>query len=255
MTCAEIIKALQGMSSEKYKENVVKLGIPKENSIGVSTGDVRKLAKEAGKSNDLAMELWNTGYHEAKLLAVLVFDKKTFGLQESAKLMDQVYSWDLCDHLCKNLLLKQKGYEACIEDWCGSEKTYEKRAAFTLIASAAIHEKTLEEQTLDHYLQLIRLYSDDSREHVKKAVSWALREIGKRDYKNQEKAVLLAYDLKESKSKAQIWIAKDALKELEKLVTVEGRGRLIASDSKMGKEQCMVRPADTDLEGREDGRL
>lgn len=237
MNCEELIKALQGMSSEKYKENVVKLGIPRENSIGVSTGDVRKLAKEAGKSNDLAMELWNTGYHEAKLLAVLVFDKKTFGLQEAAGLMNQVYSWDLCDHLCKNLLLKLKEYEECIEAWCGSEKTYEKRAAFTLIASAAMHEKTLEEETAEHYLQLIKIHSDDEREHVKKAISWALREIGKRDYENQEKAVLLAHELKENGSRAQVWIAKDALKELEKLVSVKGRGRLISADSKMGKEQ------------------
>lgn len=236
MSCQEIIKELQEMASQKYKANVVKMGIPEESSIGVSTGDVRKLAKTIGKSNELASELWNTGYHEAKLLAVLVFDKKKIPLEEAAKLMDDVISWDLCDHLCKNLLIKIKGYEELIPQWVMEEKTYKKRAAFTLIASAVIHEKTIEDATLDDYLRLISENSSDEREHVKKAVSWALREIGKRDFNYNEKAVLLAHELKDNGNKTQIWIGKDALKELENLVKVEGRGRLISSKSKMGQE-------------------
>jgi len=233
MNCNEIIDELKKMSSEKYKANVVKLGIPEENSIGVSTGDIRKFAKLLSKSNDLAFELWETGYHEAKLLAVLVFDKKTILLKEAANLMKDVQSWDLCDHLCKNLLLKLAGYQNLIFDWSQSEGTYYKRAAFTLIASAAIHEKKLSEEIIADYLRLIQENSCDEREHVKKAVSWALREIGKRDFDCQEKAVLVAYELKQSTNKYQSWIGKDALKEIENLVKVEGRGRLISADSKM----------------------
>ena len=234
MTSNEILSGLKALSSEKYKANVVKLGIPEACSIGVSTGDVRKLAKTVGKDNALAHDLWNTGYHEARLLAVLIVDKKQFSLQEAEAFMHDVISWDLCDHLCKNLLIKLKGYEDLIEKWCDAEATYMKRAAFTLMASAAIHEKNLQKEALDHYLSLIRTYSDDEREHVKKSVSWALREIGKRDFDYQEKAVLLAHDLMENGNKAQKWIGKDALKELEKLVKAEGRSRLISSDSRMG---------------------
>ena len=236
MTSNEILSELKALSSEKYKANVVKLGIPETCSIGVSTEDVRKLAKKAGRDNSLAHELWNTGYHEARLLAVLVMDKKKLTLQEAETLMYDVISWDLCDHLCKNLLIKMKGYEELIEKWCDSEATYTKRAAFTLMASAAIHEKSLENHILDHYLALIRMNSDDEREHVKKSVSWALREIGKRDFDYQEKSVLLAYELLENGSKSQKWIGKDALKELENLVKTEGRSRLISADSQMGKE-------------------
>lgn len=214
MTSNEILSGLKALSSEKYKANVVKLGIPEACSIGVSTGDVRKLAKTVGKDNALAHDLWNTGYHEARLLAVLIVDKKQFSLQEAEAFMHDVISWDLCDHLCKNLLIKLKGYEDLIEKWCDAEATYMKRAAFTLMASAAIHEKNLQKEALDHYLSLIRTYSDDEREHVKKSVSWALREIGKRDFDYQEKAVLLAHDLMENGNKAQKWIGKDALKEL-----------------------------------------
>jgi 3-methyladenine DNA glycosylase AlkD len=236
MTCNEIILKLKSMSSEKYKANVVKMGIPEESSIGVSTGDIRKLAKGLKKSNEFAHVLWRTGYHEAKLLAVLVFDKNYLSLHEVELLMNDVCSWDLCDHLCKDLIIKLKGYQELIKIWCNSKDTYTKRAAFALMASAVIHEKSLSEEIIDNYLKLISEYSNDEREHVKKAVSWALREIGKRDYNYQEKAILLAYELKENGSKSQIWIAKDVLKELENLVKAEGRGRLISSNSKMGKE-------------------
>ncbi len=199
MTCAEVISELKSLSSQKYKANVLKMGIPEASSIGVSTGDIRKLAKGIEKSNEFAYKLWRTGYHEAKLLAVLVLDKRYISLHDVEQLMNDVCSCDLCDHLCKNLIIKLKGYEELIESWCNSKETYTKRAAFALLASAVIHEKSMSEDIIDNYLKLISQHSNDEREHVKKAVSWALKEI-------------------------------------EKLVKVEGRGRLISSDSKMGKE-------------------
>lgn len=237
MGCEELLQELMQLGNEKYKANVVKLGIPAEHSIGVSTGDVRKLAKSVKKSKELANALWASGYHEARLLAVLLFDKKTSTLDDMEALMKDVISWDLCDHLCKNLIIQIKGYETLIEPWCSDEQTYVKRAGFTLIASAMIHEKVLSEDRIDAYLQLIREYSDDDRDHVKKAASWALREIGKYDFNEQDKAILLAHELVNGGNKAQIWIGKDALKELETLVKVEGRGRLISSSSAMGKEK------------------
>ncbi|MFQ9923312.1 MAG: DNA alkylation repair protein [Beduini sp.] len=237
MNGQEIILELQSMADEKYKANVVKMGIPKENGLGVSTGDIRKLAKKITKSNDTAEELWQTGYHEAKLLAVLLFDQKTTSLEEVEMLMKDVVSWDLCDHLCKNLIIKLPHYQSLIDRWVEAEETYQKRAAFTLIASSAIHEKQIEEDTLDRYLDYIKSYSQDDREHVKKAVSWALREIGKRDFDYNEKAILLAHELNAKGDLTQKWIAKDALKELENLVKVEGRKRLISSQSQMGKNK------------------
>lgn len=234
MTSQEIIAELQSMASEKHKANVVKMGIPEESSIGVSTTLIRSYAKKLGKSNQLAYELWSSGYHEGRLLAVLLFEKKNFTLDEAEALMSDVVSWDLCDHLCKNLIIKLKGYETLISLWITSEETYKKRAAFTLIASAVIHDKKISDAALDEYLCCIRDNSDDQREHVKKAVSWALREIGKKDFNFNEKALLLAHELLETGSKAQIWIAKSAIKELETLVKTEGRSRLISSSSKMG---------------------
>lgn len=151
--------------------------------------------------------------------------------------MEEVYSWDLCDHLCKNLLINITGYQELIFEWCKLEGTYYKRAAFTLIAATAMHEDELPEQVIAQYLQLIQENSYDETEYVKKAVSWALREIGKRDFECQEKAVLIANELKQSSNKVQSWIGKDALKEIENLVRVDGRTRLISVNSKMGKEK------------------
>lgn len=237
MACQEIIGQLQAMANEKYKANIIKLGIPEENSIGVSTTEVRALAKKIEKSQELAYALWQTGYHEARLLAVLLFDKKKMTLKEVDILMSEVISWDLCDHLCKNLIVKMKDYDRLISLWLTSNHTYKKRGAFTLMASAVIHDKNIAEETIDSYLSLIQEHSQDEQDHVKKSVSWALREIGKRDFDCNEKALLLAHNLRENGNNAQIWIGKDAVKELENLVKVPGRKRLISADSKMGREQ------------------
>lgn len=236
-TVEQILEELRASASEKYKENVVRMGIPKEQSIGVSTADVRSLAKKIGKSDELAFELWRSGYHEARLLAVLLFDKKSITAEEIQKLMSEVVSWDLCDHLCKNLIIKRRDYNEFISKWIDSPKTYEKRAAFTLMASVVVHDRKLSDDMLADYLNLIREYSQDEHEHIRKAVSWALREIGKKDFDYNEKALIVAYELRENGNKAQVWIAREAIKELEKLVKVEGRGRLISNDSKMGRTE------------------
>ena len=132
--------------------------------------------------------------------------------------------------------IKLKDYDLFIEKWIESTHTYKKRAAFTLIASSVIHNKSISDSALDDYLHLVQEYSDCEHEHIKKAVSWALREIGKKNFTYNEKAILLAHDMKENGNKTQVWIAKDALKELETLVKVDGRDRLISTNTQMGKE-------------------
>jgi Predicted DNA alkylation repair enzyme len=236
MNSQEILATLRQVASEEYKSNVMKMGIPSECSIGVSTPAIRSLAKKLGKSNELAYELWHSRYHEAKLLAVLLFNKKQLTLEAVEPLMSDVFSWDLCDHLCKNLLIKMNDYDQLIPQWIVSNHIYKRRAAFTLMASYAIHSKVICGDKVDHYLYLISEYSQDTNDIIKKAASWALREIGKIDYACNEKALLTAYELKEKGNKSQVWIAKDALKELETLVEVEGRRRLITVNSQMGKQ-------------------
>ena len=215
MNSTEIIEYLKSEASEKYKTNIVRMGIPTEYCIGVSTATLRNLAKGLEKSNKLAFELWDTHYHEAKLLSVLLFIPETLTINDIDNLMAEVNSWDLCDHLCKNLIIKLSNYEEYIFYWINANHIYKKRAAFTLIASAAIHDKKISQDTLDLYLKLIYEHSNSEHEHIKKAISWALREIGKIDFAFNEKTLLLAHELLENGNKIQVWIAKDVIKELE----------------------------------------
>lgn len=237
MKFEEIIARLHELSSEKYKENVVKMGIPESQCLGVSSSDLRKLARLIKKSNSLADELWNSGYHDAKLLAVLLYDYRTITYQKIDSLMHVVESWDLCDFLCKNLIVKVKGYECLIFHWIQSDKTYIKRAGFVLMGSHIIRNLNISENTIYEYLEYIVEYSKDNREHVKKAIAYALKEIGKKDFYYNEKAILISYDLIQSFNKDQQWIGKNALKELENLVQAKGRTRLISRNSQMGKDQ------------------
>lgn len=234
MTTNEIIESLKNMASSKYKENVVRMGIPAENCIGVSTVDIRKMVSKIGRSNEQAWELWHTGYHEAKILAVLLIEKKNTSLDDIRLMMKDVHSWDLCNHICKNLIIKLPEYKELIWEWKDNPGIYYRRAAFTLIASMSVHEKDMNENEITEYFQLIRDYADDNSDQVKKAISWALRELGKINSNYVERAIEVAYELKESPSKNCQWIGKDALKELETLVKAKGRSRLIASSSQMG---------------------
>lgn len=239
MNCSEVIAELRAQASVKNKENMVRMGIPEQYSIGVSTAVVRNLAKKMEKSNELALGLWVTGYHEARLLAVLLIDPNKMTKDAVNQLIGDVISWDLCDHLCENLLMKMDCRYALIEEWIASPQTYRKRGAFTLIASSAMHDKQLTNDMLEGYLSLISQHSDDDREHVRKAASWALREIGKRDFDFNVKALFLAHEFVESDSKAQRWIGKDALNELEAMVKTEGRGSLNSSDSEMERQRAL----------------
>ena len=136
----------------------------------------------------------------------------------------------------KGTLLKTY-YEDFIFNWIAADHIYKKRASFVLIAASTIHDKSMTKETLDIYLKLVYENSCYEHDHIKKAVSWALREIGKTDFEYAEKVLLTAYDLLASGNKVQIWIAKDVIKELETVVKVKERKRLITSNSKMGRER------------------
>lgn len=229
----EVRKILEQNRSDTYKKNVVKLGIPEEHALGVKTGCLRKLAKKIKVNHVLACELWESGIHEEKLLATLLFDKEKITKSDLNKLMETVISWDLCDHLCKNLITKTEYSYELIDEWCDHYGTYFKRGAFVLMTAEILEKKSsITEQRISFFLAKVKEHAWDNRVHVKKAISWTLREIGKINYINQEKAILLAYELMDSDNK---WVGKDALKELETLVKVDKRGRLLSSKSKMGK--------------------
>jgi 3-methyladenine DNA glycosylase AlkD len=152
--------------------------------------------------------------------------------------LGDVASWDLCDHLCTNLLIDLPFAARRIPAWAKDEREFVRRAAFALMNSLSIHRAEVAKEMVGQNLKLIREYAHDPRNYVKKAVSWALREIGKRDkdYGMLDAAIALASELSRSKNGAERWVGRDALKELETLVAVPGRKRLVSSGTKRGRE-------------------
>lgn len=233
---AEIIAYFQTIGSESHKKSLARLGVQTDTAIGIPVPTIRKLGKKIGRNQKLALDLWQAGLHETKLLAVLVAEPEEMSPLIVEKWLLDVVSWDLCDHLCNNLIIY---IPACVEKiyvWAQDPREFFRRAAFSTIAMIMIHHKNIPDEQIDDYLLLIRDYANDSRNYVKKAVSWALREIGKRSFYAQEKAIILAAELSGSTSSAERWVGKDALKELETLVEVPERRRLIPSHTTMGKK-------------------
>lgn len=233
MNCEEVLRHLRAAASEKHRAAAVKLGIPEESSLGIPTAELRRIARAAGKSNALAFELWDTGYHEARLLSALVCEPEGLTRAEVERMMGEVASWDLCDHLCKELVIKRGDWEGFMRAWAEEDGVYKKRAAFTLIAAAAVHRAPLPMEKVEGYLALIRAHARDGRPHVKKAASWAIRELGKSGPAEREAALAAAREMLSGGDRALAWAARDAIRELESCVCVEGVRRLATAGGKM----------------------
>jgi len=230
-----ILDVLKANASQKHKANVVRMGIPEQNSLGVPMPLIRSLAKSLGRSNSLAWELWAVQIHEARRLAALVFEPGTLNREQLNSLLGDVASWDLCDHLCGSVFAADPDYPQLIEEWARAEQTYVKRAAFALIATQATHQRSIGQQLIGHWFGLVEKCGCDDRAHVKKAVSWALRELGHIDIPARDQALAVAESLVETGSNAGRWIGRDAAKELADLVFVPGRRRLVSSHSKAAR--------------------
>ena len=209
----QIIREFERLSDVDFAENMKKFGIRYVKSYGLRLPQIRKVAKQCGKNHDLALKLWNHGYHETYLMATLVEESEKVS---SKQLNDWVntffYSWDLVDQACINLLRFIPEARENIFIWCDSDEEFVKRTAFSLIAVLAVHEK---ESDFEIYFDIIEEASKDNRNFVKKSVNWAIRQIGKIDLENNRKALDLAYEILEIDNKASKWVARGAIRELE----------------------------------------
>ena len=189
-----------------------KFGIRYVKSYGLRLPQIRKVAKQCGKNHDLALKLWNHGYHETYLMATLVEESEKVSSKQLNDWVNTFYSWDLVDQACINLLRFIPEARENIFIWCDSDEEFVKRTAFSLIAVLAVHEK---ESDFEIYFDVIKEASKDNRNFVKKSVNWAIRQIGKIDLENNRKALDLAYEILEIDNKASKWVARGAIRELE----------------------------------------
>jgi len=212
---SEVMRRLKDMSDPKAVEGMARYGINAKNTLGVSIPNLRKLAKEAGKDHGLAAELWASGIHEARILAGMVDDPSDVTEEQMEHWVSEFDSWDVCDQVCMNLFwLTPFAYDKCFE-WSARPEEFVKRAAFALMARLAWSDKSASDERIASFLPVIEAQVGDDRNFVKKAVNWALRQIGKRNLELNRRAVEAARRILESDSKTARWVASNALKELE----------------------------------------
>ncbi|WP_405275778.1 DNA alkylation repair protein [Methanobrevibacter sp.] len=208
----QIIHEFEDLSDVDYAKNMKKFGISYVKSYGLRLPQIRKTAKQCGKNHDLALRLWNHGYHETYLLATLVEEPDKVDSIQLNEWVNTFYSWDLVDQACINLLRFIPEAIDKIFIWAESDKEFVKRTAFSLIAVLAVHNKNYD---FDQYFEIIKQGSKDNRNFVKKSVNWALRQIGKTNIENNKKALDLAYEILELDDKSSKWVARGAIRELE----------------------------------------
>lgn len=205
---------LRKRGSKRGREGMARFALPSENALGVSVPDVRALAKRIGRDHPLALALWKTNMHEARMLTAFVADPARLTPAQMDRWCRDFDSWGICDALCFHLFDKTPHAWSKVERWSDDRREFVRRAAFALLASLALHDKNAPDAPFLECLLLIERAATDDRNFVKKGVSWALRGIGHRNRALNTAALDLARRLSTSENSAARWIGKDALRDI-----------------------------------------
>jgi 3-methyladenine DNA glycosylase AlkD len=193
---------------------MARYGISTDNTLGVSMPALRALAKEIGRDHELALSLWSSGIHEARILAGLIDDPRLVTETQMEQWVADFDSWDVCDQVCSNLFdATPFAYEKAVT-WACRKEEFVKRAGFVLMAALSVHDKKAGDDVFEPFFALIVRESTDGRNFVKKAVNWAVRQIGKRNALLNARAIAVAEEVQMVDAPSARWIAADALREL-----------------------------------------
>ncbi len=214
MDAEEILKRLKAVSNPSAVAGMAKFGINPKNTYGVSIPVLRKMATEIGRNHALANDLWRSGVHEARILASMIEIPQKVTPAQMDRWANDFDSWDVCDQCCSNLFDKTEAAHQKASEWSGKEREFVKRAGFALMAALAVHDKKASDAQFLRFVADIKRGSVDDRNFVKKAVNWALRQIGKRNLRLNRAAVTAAREIRKLDSQGARWIAADALREL-----------------------------------------
>jgi len=208
-----ILERLQALSNPDNVAGMARFGINPEKTLGISVVPLRQIAKEIGRDQTLALALWDSGIHEARLLAGFIAEPRQMSEALLESWVQEFDSWDICDQTCGLFARTPFAYPKAME-WSARPESFVKRAGFVLMATLAVHDKHAPDECLSQFLPVIAREAGDERNFVKKAVNWALRQIGKRSPALNGQAIETARQIQEMDSKAARWIAADALREL-----------------------------------------
>lgn len=214
MTAEEVLKELGKHFSQKNIDGMARFGIKSPKAFGVSAPVIKSIAKKIGKDHTLALQLWETEFLEARAIAALIADPEKVTKSLMNKWVRDFDSWAVCDGTCLHLFGYTPHAFQKIFEWCIRKEEFIRRAGFVLMAVLAVHDKNRDDKDFLKFFPLIKEYSIDERNFVKKAVNWALRQIGKRNMFLNIEAIRLALEIQKFDSKSARWIANDALREL-----------------------------------------
>jgi 3-methyladenine DNA glycosylase AlkD len=214
MEYEEILTKLKSLSNPKAVAGMARFGINPKDTYGVSIPVLRKMAKQIGRNHLLAKKLWTLGIHEARILAGMIDPPEEVSEDQMEKWVKDFDSWDVCDQVCSNLFDKTKFAHKKAIEWSKRREEFVKRAGFVLMAALAVHDKEASDKEFLKFLPIIKREATDERNFVKKAVNWALRQIGKRNPSLNKMAIKVSKEIQKIDSKSARWVASDAIREL-----------------------------------------
>jgi 3-methyladenine DNA glycosylase AlkD len=215
MKASQLVAHLRHRGNPRNLEGMAKFGINTSKAVGVNIPHLRALAKNIGTNHHLASDLWNSQVHEARLLAGFIDDPLKVTERQMEDWVSDFNSWDLCDQVCSNLFDRTEFAHRKAIEWSHRKEEYVKRAGYVLMACLAVHDKRANAAAFEKFFPHILRGSTDERNYVKKAVNWALRQIGKRSMRLNSEAIALAKQIAQKDSSSAKWVAADALRELE----------------------------------------
>ena len=212
----DVLHMLQSHARPGAVEGMARFGMTPDARMGVSVPDMRRIAKTVGRDHALALALWETGIPEARILASMVDDPAQLTDSQMEAWVADFNSWDVCDQVCMNLFDKSPLAWQKVGQWARRDEEFVRRAAFALIACLAWHDKAAPDEAFIRLFPVIKAGATDGRNFVKKAVSWALRQVGKRNANLRRAALDTAREIGQMDAKPARWIAADVIRELEK---------------------------------------
>ena len=214
-SCDECLRELRGLGQRKNVEGMARFGIVAEHVLGVAKPRMDEMAKRIGHDHALALQLWETGVHDARILAGMIDDPRQVSSSQMDRWARGFDNWDVCDGTCCHLFVFAPAAWRKAKQWTARRAEFEKRAGFALFAYLAYRDKTATDAKFHAALRLVERECEDTRHFVKKAVNWALRNIGKRNLKLNRAAIRVAEAVRKRDSAGARWIAADALRELQ----------------------------------------
>lgn len=217
MRSEEILRRLNAMADPRAVAGMARYGINPTNTLGISVRELRRMAREIGRDHQIAKRLWASGVHEARILACLLDEPGLVTGAQMERWVKGLDSWDVCDQCCGNLFGKTPLAYRKAAEWSRRKEEFVRRAGFVMMARLAVHDKPASDREFLRFLPMIERASTDDRNFVKKAVSWALRQIGKRSPVLRQEALRTAQNIRCRNSRVARGIAADAIRELTRL--------------------------------------